>query len=62
MSFWIILVKYLRYKDTNIYQKGYNTYEEVKAEIMKKDVTKITEYSYYDEENEILYEIKSVII
>lgn len=59
---WVVLV---RYKDgtVNVSQEAYKTYQEAKAEIIKKDNIKtVTDYIYYDIENELQYEIKTVYI
>lgn len=59
---WVVLV---RYKDglVNVSQEAYKTYQEAKAEIVKKDNIKtVTDYIYYDIENELQYEIKTVYI
>lgn len=59
---WVVLV---RYKDgtVNVSQEAYKTYQEAKAEIVKKDNIKtVTDYIYYDVENELQYEIKTVYI
>lgn len=59
---WVVLV---RYKDgtVNVSQEAYKTYQEAKAEIIKKDNIKtVTDYIYYDVENELQYEIKTVYI
>lgn len=59
---WVVLV---RYKDgtVNVSQEAYKTYQEAKAEIVKKNNIKtVTDYIYYDIENELQYEIKTVYI
>lgn len=59
---WVVLV---RYKDgtVNVSQEAYKTYQEAKVEIIKKDNIKtVTDYIYYDIENELQYEIKTVYI
>lgn len=59
---WVVLV---RYKDgtVNVSQEAYKTYQEAKAEIVKKDNIKtVTDYIYYGIENELQYEIKTVYI
>ena len=64
MSFWGILVKY---KDGEInINEGYKTYNEAKKAILKKiniEETKIiSDYIFIDLENEITYELKTIVI
>ena len=59
---WVILVTY-KNKQANVSQEAYKTYLEARQEIMKKENIKtITDYIYYDIDNEIQYELKNVYI
>ena len=59
---WVILVTY-KNKQANVSQEAYKTYLEARQEIMKKENIKaITNYIYYDIDNEIQYELKNVYI
>ena len=59
---WVILVTY-KNKQVNVSQEAYKTYLEARQEIMKKENIKtITDYIYYDIDNEIQYELKNVYI
>lgn len=59
---WVILVTY-KNKQANVSQEAYKTYLEARQEITKKENIKtITDYIYYDIDNEIQYELKNVYI
>lgn len=58
---WVILVIFNN-KQSNISQEAYKTYNEVLAEMKKKDIKQLDDYKFYDIENEIIYELKNVYI
>lgn len=58
---WVILVTY-KNKISNVSQEAYKTYNEALFEMKRKEITQLNEYKFYDEENEIQYELKNVYI
>ncbi len=58
---WVVLVIFNN-KQSNISQEAYKTYNEALAEMKKKDIKQLDDYKFYDIENEIIYELKSVYI
>ena len=67
MNVWVILVTYYKhYKTSNVSQLGYKTYEEAKKEVInkinKEDLKIENDYKFLDCDNEIEYELKSVLI
>lgn len=59
---WVVLVLFNNYKQANVSQEAYKTYDEALAEMRKKDLRQLTEYIFYDEDKEIKYELKNVYI
>ena len=61
-SLWVILVTFSN-KQVNISQGAYKSYTEARALILKNDnIKSINDYMFYDEENDIRYELKNVYI
>lgn len=60
-DFWAILVIFKDGK-SNISSEAYFTYDEAVAEMKKRNCKRINEWVFYDEENGIKYEIKSIYI
>ena len=66
MYIWVVMVTYHKDRLSNISQIGYKTYEEAKKFVLNRilddDLTTKGDYKFIDLENEIEYELKSVLI
>lgn len=66
MYIWVVMVTYHKDRLSNISQIGYKTYEEAKKFVLNRilddDLKTKGDYKFIDLENEIEYELKSVLI